>query len=64
MIYDFNDPASIAQWIAVRPEAHVRQLRSMYRLWPEFRDAIEAGVKLSKEIERDPHPTHSRAAAG
>jgi hypothetical protein len=45
VVLNLNDPASIRAWIAVWPERHRWLLRSMWRLWPQFRDAIEEGAK-------------------
>jgi hypothetical protein len=41
---NFNDPESIAAWIAIRPERHTAMLRGLWLLWPMFREQIEAAV--------------------
>lgn len=48
MKLDLTDPASIAAWRNVAPERHDQQLRTMWRLWPQFRAAIEASRGMVK----------------
>lgn len=48
MKLDMTDPASIAAWRNVDPGRHDRQLRAMWRLWPQFRAAIEASREMVK----------------
>jgi hypothetical protein len=44
MTVDFNSPASIRAWLAAAPARHLPQLRALWRLQPQFREAIEAAV--------------------
>jgi hypothetical protein len=44
MRIDMTDPDSVREWIAVHPQRHLAQLRSMWRLWPQYREVIEAAV--------------------
>ena len=46
MIYDFNDPASIAAWVRVAPQRHWLQLKAMVRLYPRFREPARAAALL------------------
>jgi hypothetical protein len=46
VLIDFRHPASIAAWARINPARHVPQLRAMWKLWPEFRESIAAGMKL------------------
>lgn len=43
---DLTSPASIRAWLAVWPDRHRAQLRAMWRLWPQFRAAIEEAVRV------------------
>lgn len=45
MRLNLTDPASIRAWVAVFPERHMPLLRAMWRLWPQWRDAIEEAMK-------------------
>ena len=42
MKLDLNDPESIRAWRNVAPERHDQMLRAMWRMWKQFRAAIEA----------------------
>ncbi len=46
MSIDFNDPHSIARWIAVHPERHLGTLRGLWKLWGSFRPQIEEAVRM------------------
>lgn len=45
MIVNFNDANSVRAWLAVHPALHRAQLRTLWRLWPQFRDTIYAAVQ-------------------
>lgn len=47
MVWSLMDPQSIAAWLDIAPSRHRSQLRAMWTLWLQFREAIEAGVKLA-----------------
>lgn len=47
MVLDLKEPRSIADWLGIAPSRHRQQLRAMWMLWPQFRECIEAGVKLA-----------------
>lgn len=42
---DFNDAASIRAWLAIEPVRHRQQLRALWRLFPQWRHAIEEAVR-------------------
>lgn len=52
MVWSLMDPKSIADWLDIAPSRHRSQLRAMWTLWPQFRDAIEAGVKLADQAAK------------
>lgn len=60
MIINMNDPASIRQWLRVNPERHRKLLRGIWRLRPQYREAIEQAVN---EEEQQRHQ-HQGAAHG
>jgi hypothetical protein len=45
MTVDFNSPACIRAWLMVAPDRHRKQLRALWRLFPQWREAIEQAVK-------------------
>lgn len=45
MNLNLKDPASIRAWVAIAPERHKPQLRAFWKLWPQFRPAIEEAMK-------------------
>lgn len=45
---DFTSSESIARWLAIAPVRHRAYLRGLWRIWPQFREAMEAGVLLHK----------------
>lgn len=45
MLLNLNDAASIRSWVAVHPERHTQLLRAMWRMWPQFRAAIEEAMQ-------------------
>lgn len=46
---DFRNSDSIHAWLGIRPQGHRAQLRSLWRLWPQFRDQIEAAATQRQE---------------
>ena len=48
MRLNLNDPQSIREWVAACPERHKPQLRWMWRIWPQFREAIEAAMSAAR----------------
>jgi hypothetical protein len=42
---NLNDSDSIRAWAAIAPERHAAQLRGLWKLWPQFRDAIEGAMR-------------------
>jgi hypothetical protein len=45
MSIDFNDPASIRAWVAIHPQRHRAVLRGFWRLWPQFRPAMQEAMR-------------------
>ena len=43
-----RDPDSIRAWLEVRPDQHLRILRALWRLRPQYREAIEAAVAMAR----------------
>lgn len=58
MNVDFTSPASIRAWLDLAPARHLPQLRALWRLQPQFREAIEAAVPPKPSAApKNPQPT-------
>lgn len=65
MDVNFNSPASIKAWLDIAPERHLPQLRALWRLQPQFRDAIQAAAPAKPKRQKaspPPAPTAAQAS--
>lgn len=46
MMLNFNDPHSIAAWLAVYPTRHLALLRALWRLQPQWREFMNQAAQI------------------
>lgn len=55
MTVDMNSADSIRAWLAVAPDRHLPQLRALWSLSPQWREAIEAAIpEKAKRAKKAP----------